>query len=218
MKKVIVLLSLLSLFLITGCTNLKTLSIDKIIETVIKKDSKLKNVNFEGYSYYVPRGLKFLNKNEYNAYLSDSYNNHYYIYVDVVSKHNNIKHKYKVDKDAYYSKAIKSKKKFGYLEIKEYKDNYFIEAMYNYMKIEAYVEKDSLNDALTDIGMVLSSVKYNNKVLDTIVGENILNYKEESYNIFETKKDKGDFLDYVKEYDSEETTKDEDSIEIEEEE
>ena len=52
MKKVIVLLSLLSLFLVTGCTNLNTLSINKIIETVIKKDNKLKNVNFEGYSYY----------------------------------------------------------------------------------------------------------------------------------------------------------------------
>ena len=84
------------------------------------------------------------------------------------------------------------------------------------MKIEAYILKDSLNDALTDIGLILSSVKYNEKVLDTIVGENILNYKEENYNIFETNKDASNFLDYVKEYDSEETTKDEDSIEIEE--
>ena len=216
MKKVIVLLSLLSLFLVTGCTNLNTLSINKIIETVIKKDSKLKNVNFEGYSYYVPRGLKFLNKKEYNAYLIDSYNNHYYIYVDVVSKHSNIKHKYKINKKAYYSKEIKTKNKFGYLEINEYKDSYFVEAMYNYMKIEAYISKNSLNDALTDIGLILSSVKYNEKVLDTIVGENILNYNEENYNIFETNKDASNFLDYVKEYDSEETTKDEDSIEIEE--
>ena len=43
-----------------------------------------------------------------------------------------------------------------------------------------------------------------------------MNYKEENYNIFETNKDASNFLDYVKEYDSEETTKDEDSIEIEE--
>ncbi len=218
MKKIIVLLSLLSLFLITGCTNINTLSIDRIIETVIKKDSKLKNVNFEGYSYYVPRGLKFINKNEYNAYLSDQYNNNYYIYVDVVSKYNKIKHKYKINKKAFYSKEIKYKDKFGYLEINEHNDSYFVEAMYNYMKIEAYVSKNNLNNTLSDISLILSSVNYNDKVLDTIVGENILNYKEENYNIFDTNKDKSDFLDYVKEYDSEETTKDEDSIEIEEEE
>ncbi len=216
MKKVIVLLSLLSLFIVTGCTDLNLLSIDRIIETVIKKDSKLKNVNFEGYSYYIPRGLKFINKNEYNAYLSDRYNNYYYIYVDVISKHSNTKHKYKVNKNAFYSKEIKTKDKFGYLEINEYNDSYFIEAMYNYMKIEAYVEKSNLRNSLSDIALILSSVKYNDKVLDTIVGENILNYKEENYNIFDTNKDKSDFLDYVKEYDSDETIKDEDSIEIEE--
>lgn len=215
MKKVIVLLSILSLFM-TGCTNLNSFDIDKIIEMVIKKDSNLKNVSFEGYSYYVPNGLNFLNKNEYNAYLNDQYHNYYYIYVDVISKHNNTKYKYKVNKNAYYSKEIKTKDKFGYLEINEYKDGYFIETMYNYMKIEAYVNKNNLSDSLTDIGLILSSVNYNKKVLDTIVGENILNYKEEKYNIFETKKDKTDFLDYVAEYDSKDTTKDEDSIEIEE--
>ncbi len=215
MKKLIVLLSILTLSL-TGCASLNTNSIDKVIETVMKKNSKLKNVNFEGYSYYVPRGLKFLNKNEYNAYLSDQYNNHYYLYVDVISRYHKVEQKYKVDKKAYYSKEIKTKDKFGYLEINEVKDYYFIEAMLNYTKIEAYVSKDNLTDALTDISSILSSVKYNDKVLDTIVGENILNYKEENYNIFETKKNTSDFLDYVKEYDPEESTTDEDNLEIEE--
>ena len=215
MKKLIVLLSILTLSL-TGCASLNTNSIDKVIETVMKKNSKLKNVNFEGYSYYVPRGLKFLNKNDYNAYLSDQYNNHYYLYVDVISRYHKVEQKYKVDKKAYYSKEIKTKDKFGYLEINEVKDYYFIEAMLNYTKIEAYVSKDNLTDALTDISSILSSVKYNDKVLDTIVGENILNYKEENYNIFETKKNTSDFLDYVKEYDPEESTTDEDNLEIEE--
>lgn len=215
MKKLIVLLSILTLSL-TGCASLNTNSIDKVIETVMKKNSKLKNVNFEGYSYYVPRGLKFLNKNEYNAYLSDQYNNHYYLYVDVISRYHKVEQKYKVDKKAYYSKKIKTKDKFGYLEINEVKGYYFIEAMLNYTKIEAYVSKDNLIDGLTDISSILSSVKYNDKVLDTIVGENILNYKEENYNIFETKKNTSDFLDYVKEYDPEESTTDEDNLEIEE--
>lgn len=214
MKRLVVLLSIFCL-LITGCTNFNRMDVDEIIDQVIKKENKLKNVNFEGYSYYVPRTLKLMNKNDYNAYLRDRYNNHYYLYVDVVSKYHKIKEKYKVDKNSFYSRSITSKKKFGYLEIQEENDYYFIEAMYNYMKIEAYVTKESFKDALTDISLILSSVKYNDSVLDTLVGENKLNYKEESYNIFKTKKDSSDFLDYVKEYDYKEA-KDEDSIEIEE--
>ena len=216
MKKLIVLLSILLVF-VTGCTNVNTYDIDTIIEKVMKKNNTLKNVSNEGYSYYIPRGYKFLNKTEYNAYLIDQYNNKFYLYVDVVSKYHNIKKKYKVNKNAYYSKEIKTKDKFGYLEINEYDNNYFIEAMYNYMKIEAYVEKDKLNNTLTDISLILSSVKYNDKILDTIVGENKLNYKEENYSIFETKKKDSDFLDYVKEYDYEESEIDEDNIKVEEE-
>lgn len=215
MKKVIVLLSILTLS-ITGCVNVNTYSIDKVIEKVMKKDNKLKNVNFEGYSYYVPRGLKFINKNEYNAYLSDRNNNYYYFYIDVVSRYHKVKKKYKVNKNAYYSKAIKSKNKYGYLEINKIKDKYFIEAMYNYMKVEAYIPEKNLNNAISDICLTLSSIKYNDSVLDTLVGENILSYKEENYNIFKTKKKTNDFLDYVKEYDSEESLSDEDNLKIQE--
>ena len=46
---------------------------------------------------------------------------------------------------------------------------------------------------------------------------NILNYKEKSYNIFDTKKKNTNFLDYEKEYDkTDEKTVDEDNLEIEE--
>ena len=50
------------------------------------------------------------------------------------------------------------------------------------------------------------------------VGENILSYKEESYNIFKTKEKTSDFLDYVKEYDNyDQEKKDEDNLKIDEE-
>lgn len=218
MKKLLVLLSILTL--LTGCTVTKINkdSIDKVIDSVMKKDSKLKNVHFEGYSYYVPRGIRFVDKKEYNAILKDEYNNNYYLYVDVISYYHKVKEKYKVNKKAYYSKKVKTKNKFGYVEIKEDKTGYLVEAMYNYAKIEAYVEKDSLNDAMTNISMILSSMKYNDKVLSSTVGENILSYKEESYNIFKTKEKTSDFLDYVKEYDNyDQEKKDEDNLKIDEE-
>ena len=218
MKKLLVLLSILTL--LTGCTITKINkdSIDKVIDSVMKKDSKLKNVHFEGYSYYVPRGIRFVDKKEYNAILKDEYNNNYYLYVDVISYYHKVKEKYKVNKKAYYSKEVKTKNKFGYVEIKEDKTGYLVEAMYSYAKIEAYVEKDSLNDAMTNISMILSSMKYNDKVLSSTVGENILSYKEESYNIFKTKEKTSDFLDYVKEYDNyDQEKKDEDNLKIDEE-
>ncbi len=218
MKKLLVLLSILTL--LTGCTVTKINkdSVDKVIDSVMKKDSKLKNVHFEGYSYYVPRGIRFVDKKEYNAILKDEYNNNYYLYVDVISYYHKVKEKYKVNKKAYYSKEVKTKNKFGYVEIKEDKTGYLVEAMYNYAKIEAYVEKDSLNDAMTNISMILSSMKYNDKVLSSTVGENILSYKEESYNIFKTKEKTSDFLDYVKEYDNyDQEKKDEDNLKIDEE-
>lgn len=218
MKKLLVLLSILTL--LTGCTVTKINkdSIDKVIDSVMKKDSKLKNVHFEGYSYYVPRGIRFVDKKEYNAILKDEYNNNYYLYVDVISYYHKVKEKYKLNKKAYYSNEVKTKNKFGYVEIKEDKTGYLVEAMYNYAKIEAYVEKDSLNDAMTNISMILSSMKYNDKVLSSTVGENILSYKEESYNIFKTKEKTSDFLDYVKEYDNyDQEKKDEDNLKIDEE-
>lgn len=218
MKKLIVLLSILAIFT-TGCRiqQVNDHSIDDIIQSVLKKKSKLENVHFEGYSYYIPKGLTFLDKNDYNATLRDPYGNYYYLYVDVVSRYHKTKKEYKVDDRSYYSKKIKNKEDFGYLEINQESQGYFIEAMYNYMKIESYVDSRHLKDALVDISTILSSTKYHDKILDTIIGENILNYKEENYNIFKTKKNNTNFLDYVKEYDSYDIEdKDEDHLQIEE--
>ena len=213
MKKLLLILFVLLIF-VTGCTKIDMDNKDTIVES-IKKNNTLKNVNFEGYSYYIPRGLKLLEKTEYNAYLMDKENNKYYIYVDVVSRYHKIKKVYKVDINAYYSRRLTNGKKFGYVEINRYDDNYFVEAMYNYMKVEVYTKEKDLYDTLKNISLVLSSVKYNDQVLNTIVGENILSYKEENYNIFKTKKKATDFLDYVREYDYEEDESDEDNIKVE---
>lgn len=217
MKKLFVLLGIL-LFL-TGCSikEISNNNVDEIIDSVIVKNTKLKNVNFDGYSYYIPRGLSFVNKNDYNAVLRDNKNNNYYFYIDAVSYYHKVVKSYKVDNDAFYSREIKNGKKFGYFEINQKNGYYFIEAMYNYMKVEGYVEEDDLYDAVTNISLVLSSIKYNDKVLSTTIGENVLSYKEENYNIFETKKNESDFLNYVKEYDDYvEEEIDEDNLKVEE--
>lgn len=219
MKKLFVILIVFTLSL-TGCSvvNLNQKDIDEVIDLVLMKKSSLKNSSFDGYSYYIPRGLYFINKNDYNAVLKDFHNNYYYLYVDVISYHHKIKKAYKIDNDVYFSRKLKNKNKFGYFEINQDENGYFIEAMYNYVKIESYVNEKDLNDAVTNISIVLSSIQYNDKVLDTLVGENKLSYKEEIYNIFDTKKNTSDFLDYIKEYEDAKTDDrpDEDNIKINE--
>lgn len=218
MKKLIILLSLSCLF-ITGCSvrKLNSDNIDQIVDSVLVSNKKLKHEEFNGYSYYCPKGLKFLEKADYNAVLSDKYSNDYYLYIDVVSYYHDISNTYQEDKNAYYSRKIKGKKN-GYLEINEVNDKYFIEAVYNYSKIEVFCDKKVMSEVLINVLSLISSVEYNDKVLETTIGENVLNYEEESFNIFTTKKSDSNYLDYVEKYDkiysSDSKIKDEDHIDL----
>lgn len=223
MKKVIFLLLLVAMFA-TGCSSVisvKSDDIDTIINEVLLKKSSLANTAFEGYKYYVPRGLTFLNKEEFNALLQDQYHNRYYLYVDAVSYYHKVVSEYEENSSAYYSKKLKNGSAFGYLEINEVNGKYFIEAMYRYVKIEVYVEREQIMDAVCNISYILSSVQYNRSILETLVGENVLNYQEEEFDIFKSKRENGDFLDYVEEYgkyyDKDKELPDQDRVEIEEE-
>ena len=77
------------------------------------------------------------------------------------------------------------------------------------------VSKRDLVTAVNNLCYLVKSVKYNDKVLDSLVGENVLSYKEEDYNIFNSKSDDSDFLDYVKEYDNKgKKSSDEETIDV----
>lgn len=193
---------------------------DSLINQVLFQENHLKNQVFEGYSYYIPYGLKFVNREEYNALLSDCDNHSYYIYVDVVSYYHQVEQSYKENSKVYYSRKLQNKEKTknGYLEIRQIKNKYFVEAVYNYVKIEVYTDEDHLSDVLVPILEILSSVEYNDKVLETTIGDKVLNYKEESFNIFTTKKTTTNYLDYIEKYDSGQSEKndflDEDMIQM----
>ena len=192
MKKIILILAVI---ILTGCTSIDNISYDEIISEIVSSKYEIYNENRSGYKYYTPSNISSNDTIDYNEILEDdSYR--YYFYVDVVSYYNRVIESYEVDNNAFYSKAINYQDKFGYIEINEVSNNkYLLEIMYNYAKIEVIVDKYDLSKAISNSLIILSSVKYNSEILETIVGENILTSKEIEFNIFETKKTESNFLE-----------------------
>ncbi len=204
MKKIIVLLSIV-LLSITGCTvsKLDNKNITSNINILLSQKSKVTNASFEGYKYYVPKGLKFLNKEDYNAVFRDRFDNKYYLFVDVIGYYHKVENTYEVDDEAYYSDIISYNDKDGYIEINKVDDNkYYIQYVFNYGRMQALIDSKYLTTVVNNMSYILRSIVYNDEVLDSLVGENILSYSEENFSLFETKATREDFLDVVEKYDS----------------
>ena len=224
MKEKIILL-IISILTLTGCTNLTNMSIDEVVDVMLKNDTNLSNNVFDGYKYYIPKGLRLLEKDEYNASFKDEYNNTYYFYIDVVSFYNKEEAEYKVNNKAYFSKELDYNNKKGYLEITKIEDTdaYFIEYMYNYGKIEAFVKENEIKSAIINMSSVLKSLEFNRTVLESLIGNNVLDYKEDTYDVMKPKGStatKDTYLEYEEKYGIYEGYGDnntsEDRIEIEE--
>lgn len=217
MKKILILLLAL---LLTGCKITKlTDDYEKNIANILGSRKNLANVAAKGYKYYLPTGVRLEKQVEYNKILYTD-GNYYFLYVDVISYYYKINKTYEINKNAYYSKLLNINNKQGYLEINKINDKYLIEMMYNYAKVEAIVEKHELNKTLIDISYILSNIKFNDKILSTIIGEDILDFDEERFDIFKPTRKGKDFLDYVDEYDNTEENDDSlpstDEIELDE--
>lgn len=132
----------------------------------------------------------------------------FYLYVDIVSYHYKTARDFTASSTNYLSKELRYNDKIGYIDITKKSEKYFIEFMYNYAKIEAYVDKDNLNDAVLNMAYILSSIQYNDQVINTLIGENALEYKEEKFDIFESKREQSNFLEWIEKYDNYEETKD----------
>lgn len=181
MKKIIFLF--LIIVCITGCTKLNDSSYINIINQVLESNIKLSNKNGKGYNYYLPKQVSLYDNNDNNTILMYK-NKKIYLYVDVISFYNKTKNEFQENNESYYSKKINYKDKFGYIEINKYKSGYFVEMMYNYSKVETYVNKEDLNDVIYNVSVILSSIKYKESVISSLVGDSNYNYKEEIYNIF----------------------------------
>ncbi len=200
MKKYLLLL--LTVLLLTGCTiaRMDTKTYEEVINKILSLDIKLYNKVGKGYKYYAPRGVVRTDANTYNDVLKRG-DLTYYLYVDVVSYYYNIDSNYDVNKNVYYASKLSHGKKSGYVEITKKNNKLYVQMIYNYAKIETYVDEKDINIAMEDISYILSSVKFNDSLLKKMYEAGSFDSKEESYKLFDNKEKDGNFLEYIKEYD-----------------
>ena len=203
MKKLLIIICLL---FITGCSDIRKLSYDDIINNIATRANK-DNVYRTGYSYYLPRGMRVADSTLYNEAITDA-RYKYYLYVDIVSYYKKVTKDYSVNNNALVSKKLDYNGKFGYVEVNLLKnDKYLVEIMYNYAKIEVIVDKSNLNEAMLSIINILKSVEYNDSIIANLMGDDILNFSEEEFNIFNTKGSESNYLTVDKDAKNEEDTK-----------
>lgn len=201
MKKII--LIIIILVFTAGCTNINKLSYDDIVNNITTISTK-DNIYRTGYSYYLPRDMKVADSTLYNEVIEDA-NSKYYLYVDVVSFYKKITKEYEINNNAIYSSKINYNDKFGYVEVNLLKnDKYLVEIMYNYAKIEVIVDKSKCKEAMLSIINILKSVEYNDSIIANLMGDDILNFNEEEFNIFNTKGSESNYLTVDNDYKEEE--------------
>jgi len=208
---------IIALFCLTGCSNIVNKTPDEVINLSLDNVVKT-NTAFKGFKLYVPNNVNVINDNSGNVVLTSN-GDKYYLYVDLISYYNKISNDYKVNDEnaAFYTKILSKDSKSGYVLITKYSDKYFVEVMYNYAKVEVITSnyKEALSKSLT----LLNSIEFNDKIIDSLVGNNILEYDEEKFNLLGPSNETTNFLQWVEyegEIEEDKNILDEDIIEIEE--
>lgn len=195
MKKLI--LCAVMILLVCGCSNINKMKINDITKNSLEGKIAHSNTIRIGYKYYKPALMSVISSSNNNEVLR-SENHLYYLYVDTVSYLNHTNNEYEENDISYYSKKIKHGKKLGYIEINEIKDNeYLIEIMYNYAKIEVMVEKSYIKVAVANAMSILTSIRYNDTVIKNKLDSHILSSYEETVDIFKTTTKNSNHLKYV---------------------
>ena len=204
MKKILVLL--VTLVLLTGCVAIQDASIDTIIdETMSTKYNDLYNHVGKGYKYYLPKTL--LSKvTDNNNEIIKSKKCDYYLYVDLISYHNKVEFNYREQTDIYFSKLIEKNGRKGIINIYENADDKFLlKIEYNYAYIEVITDKDNLNKTLANAIIIVTSMNYNDDIIEKLLDEGMLSSIEETVDIFDSK-DKQNVLEVDDTYIEEDET------------
>ena len=180
-KYIKLIMLIMSVFVLSGCVNVKKDSIEDITNYVISNQRKMINHVNRGYKYYVPRGLSVSYKNELNEVIRSS-KYEYYLYVDLVSYYNKTELTNEINENIYYSKHIKGED--GIINITQKDKKYLIQIEYNYARIEVLVNKTDLKMAVSNALIMVSSIDYNDETIRAMLDEGVLSLNEKPVNVF----------------------------------
>jgi len=197
-EKRVLFLILIVTFLLTGCTVVNDDNYEEVIADSFR-GNMISNTSRVGYKYYLPRTMKVLKRVSANEILSDNVNN-YYLFVDRTSYFNKTEMNYTYSTDAVFSKEFSNGDATGYLVVtKNNGEGYYVEIQYNYAKIEVMVRKD-VCDAIAKSMSILSSLTYQDVVIEELLRSDNKSSSEVMYNIFEEADTTSDYMDVLKEY------------------
>ena len=189
MKKII--LTFLVILMLTGCSvvRIDTTNIDNILNVILTKDNTLYNQIGQGYKYYLPGGVSYIDSDDLNDILYSN-GTYYYLYIDAVGYYYDRIEENKKKREVYYSKKLDVKDNFkssGYLEINKKENLYYIEFLYNHAKIEAVVDSSHLNETILNSSYILSTIKYNKDIIELMLDDDYFTNKTEKYNNYSSK-------------------------------
>lgn len=200
MKKLIIAL-LFIIILTTGCSinKVENKSVQDILESILYKNNKLENTYMDGYKFYLPRGTSVTNKNDYNLMIKDNVNT-YYLYIDTIAYYYQTDNAFEINKEHFYSQKFINNDISGYIDIEDLGEEYFVVLMYNYAKIEAYINKSNFSNSLTNMSYILSTIKFNDTVIKLHTNKDKGITKSENFDIYSSKKEVDNWLAYDEQY------------------
>ncbi len=205
-KKVIILI--LMIFLLTGCVKLNH-NPDDIISSVMSSKISSSNTVSSGYKFFKPLGVRQISDNDYNQIFNiNGYD--IYLYVDIISYYyKNILNYEDTNSYNYFYKRFNYNDIDGYVAINKNDSDYFVKVVYNYSKIEFYVDEENLDVSLAKSLIILNSIQYNDNLITNMIASNINSSMDITYQLEGPKGDGSSFSKYLNEYvpdDDEENT------------
>ncbi len=198
-------LLIIVLLLCIGCTKIDN-NYNDIIDSVIKNNSNIYNTTSLGYKYYLPMGVSRIYDKDFNQKfkVNDTY---IYLYVDIVSYY--YKNSINMDdsggsQDYFYTRIGSNDDVSGYVKIVKDDDKYFIKVVYNYAKIEAYVNEWDIDNILSYAMIILDSISYNDKLVESIILDEHYSSAFKEYKIKKPDNTESKFSEYLSEYVGEE--------------
>lgn len=199
MKKYITILLLL--FLLSGCVSIRNeADYNEVANNIVKTNSHLYNRTSTGYKYYLPQGVNLISDSEFNQKLVVN-NTYMYLYVDIVSYYYKTNNDYPlICENCYYYTYLDNNSIKGYLRITKDDKLYFVEAEYNYAKIQTYTDIENLNKIVSYSLSIISSIDYSDHVIDKLINNNYFSSIEKTYSLIKPDNSNINILEILEEY------------------